>query len=47
MPDRTCSFDGCDKPHYGLGLCRGHWKQKRRTGKLAPLRSYQFGRVLP
>lgn len=43
MPNRTCSFDGCDRPHYGRGLCRSHWKQQRRTGKLGPLRRYEFG----
>lgn len=36
---RTCSFDGCEKPHYGKGLCKGHWNQQRRGQELRPLRS--------
>ena len=25
---RTCSFEGCDKPHEARGYCNGHYKQK-------------------
>lgn len=26
MSNRTCSIDGCDKPHRARGLCRSHYK---------------------
>lgn len=34
----TCTFPGCDKPHYGRGLCQGHCFQQRRGQELRPLR---------
>ena len=35
---KICSFPGCGKPHYGKGLCQGHWTQQRRGQELRPLR---------
>lgn len=29
MADRTCSIDGCERKHYGLGFCELHWKRQR------------------
>ena len=26
---RTCSTEGCNTVHYGLGLCRLHWRRQR------------------
>lgn len=34
---RTCSFDGCSNKHYGLGLCSGHYQQRRSGQELQPL----------
>jgi len=32
MTERTCSVDGCGKPHYGRGWCKAHHQRWRRTG---------------
>ena len=29
---RTCSFEGCDRPHYGRGWCGMHYKRVWRSG---------------
>lgn len=29
MADRTCSIEGCDRPHLALGLCGAHRRRKR------------------
>lgn len=29
---RLCEVDGCNRPHLAKGLCRRHYKRKRRTG---------------
>ena len=34
---KICSFDGCDNKHYGLGLCSGHYQQRRSGQELRPL----------
>lgn len=34
---KVCSFSGCTKPHYGKGLCNGHWQQLRRGQELTTL----------
>ena len=34
---RKCSFPGCDKRHYGHGLCGSHLAQVRRGHPLRPL----------
>lgn len=34
---RTCTTDGCDRPHYGRGLCRMHYQRARKAGALKPL----------
>lgn len=36
---KSCTFDGCGKPHMARGLCNGHWQQQRRGQELRPLRS--------
>lgn len=33
----TCSFPGCEKPHYAKGLCNGHYKQRRAGQELRPI----------
>lgn len=40
MGGGTCSFDGCDRViyHLGLGLCRGHRDQMLRGVEMYPLR---------
>ena len=32
MADRTCSIDGCDRPHRARGWCNPHWKLWRKYG---------------
>lgn len=46
MPTKTCTFDGCDKPYYGRGLCDGHYKQNRKGQELRPLRPSSRGLTL-
>lgn len=29
---RTCCILGCNRPHYGRGYCRAHWKRWKRHG---------------
>lgn len=36
MAKRTCSIDGCDKPHEARGFCKGHYSNWWRTG--SPIR---------
>lgn len=43
MGKSTCSFNGCDRPHYSKGLCSGHYAQKRRGWDLCPLRPSSIG----
>lgn len=31
MADRTCSINGCERPHYGRGWCQMHYKRWRST----------------
>jgi hypothetical protein len=33
--NRTCELDGCGYPHEARGLCRRHYMQQRRSGRLA------------
>jgi hypothetical protein len=33
---RTCSLDGCERPHKGLGYCRVHLDRVKRTGAPGP-----------
>lgn len=33
-----CSFDGCDRPHSGYGLCFSHRKQQRQGLPLSPVK---------
>ncbi len=28
-----CSIDGCDREHYGRGLCNMHWQRWLRSGE--------------
>jgi hypothetical protein len=32
MNTRTCTLDGCDKPHFGHGWCSMHYTRWRRHG---------------
>jgi hypothetical protein len=34
---RTCSIDGCDKPHLARGFCAIHYMQARRAGEMVNL----------
>ncbi len=36
MPKRTCSVEGCDRPHKSKGLCSAHSQRLARTGGLQP-----------
>lgn len=36
MAKRTCSIDGCDRPHAARGWCMTHWRRWRRTGTTDP-----------
>lgn len=33
----TCTFDGCERPVHGKGLCGGHYRQLQRGADLHPL----------
>lgn len=35
---RLCDFPACNKTHYGNGLCKGHWEQRRLKKELTTLR---------
>jgi len=37
MPAKTCTEPGCDRPHFGRGLCQNHYKQRQRRGTLPPI----------
>lgn len=37
MNKRTCSYPGCERPHYGLGLCKPHHRQQWRGQELRPI----------
>lgn len=30
MQERTCTIEGCDKPHRARGLCAAHWNATYR-----------------
>jgi HNH endonuclease len=30
--ERSCNIEGCDRRHYGKGLCQLHWQRLHRTG---------------
>jgi len=40
---RNCRFDGCTKPARPLGLCNGHYEQKRSGRSMLPL----VGKAIP
>jgi hypothetical protein len=31
-PQRVCSVEGCDRVHYGVGLCSAHWQRAQKYG---------------
>lgn len=35
--EKFCTFEGCDRPHYGLGLCQAHYGQQWRGEKVRPI----------
>jgi hypothetical protein len=38
MTPRLCEITGCDRPHFGKGLCQGHWTRLRNgSTKTGPL----------
>lgn len=37
MTYRSCSFNGCKKPHRAKGLCSGHYQQQAAGYSLTPL----------
>lgn len=39
-PSKTCSFEGCGRPHHGHGYCYTHANQFVKDGELRPLRAY-------
>ena len=39
MADRTCSIDGCERKHYGRGMCSGHYQQWWKGQEAKPLKS--------
>lgn len=40
---KTCTFEGCDKPHKGNNYCSGHNYQMKKYGKVWPIRYQQPG----
>jgi len=40
MAQRTCGFDGCERPHKARGLCKGHSDQRTKDQPLKPLAAY-------
>jgi len=46
QPKRTCSVQGCERKHYGHGLCSKHWKRWYKYGDLVGKRpAPQSGRL--
>jgi hypothetical protein len=45
----ACSFEGCDRPRVGRGLCMAHYRQQRRGAPLHPIGTPGFkpGRRTP
>ena len=39
-----CSFDGCDRAFYALGLCQPHRTQQKNSGVLKPLKQRNEGK---
>jgi len=35
-----CTFGGCDRQVYAVGLCRPHYIQRRKGNNLTPIRQY-------
>lgn len=40
---KTCTFDGCDKPHKGNNYCSGHNYQMKKYGKVWPIKYQKAG----
>lgn len=40
---KTCTFDGCNKPHKGNSLCSGHNYQMKKYGELQPIKYQKPG----
>jgi len=40
---KTCTFNGCDKPHKGNNFCSGHNYQMKKYGKTFPIKYQQPG----
>lgn len=39
MPDRTCTREGCTRPHYAHGVCSTHYRADRRAAGIDAKRS--------
>lgn len=39
----NCSYQGCDRQRFALGLCTGHYQQQHSGRELAPLRKVRSG----
>lgn len=42
---KTCSIEGCDRKHYGLGLCSLHYKRLKEHGDPLYQRKFAKGKV--
>ena len=40
---KTCTFEGCDKPHKGNNFCSGHNDQMKKHGRLQPIKYQKPG----
>jgi len=40
---KTCTFDGCNKPHKGNNYCSGHNYQMKKYGKVWPIKYQKPG----
>lgn len=41
LVEKTCTFEGCDRPHMGRGLCSTHYAQWYRGEELRPIKPHR------